>query len=478
MKIKYLFFSSLVAVSCLNSVHAEYILNGSTADLFKNGMKNCTSYYSTPNDLYDYYSCFSWEVVRTGTNFKRTCSKNVKENLKKLGCSEGFINSFTKTFAQDNLKNHIKKLEDIKKEFDNFKVKDLTASAQVSKYMNYIKDNNIEGMVEVDPEMQKEMKENKAKFMARKNSCSDVMNLKEPLSVDEPRDQDSVGWCYAYTVSDLLSHALGKKVSAVQMSGLFNDKFLSKVFAPSGEGGFAVTTLEEAQKNGVCLESELPSEDYEFSKMGGDLGSLFKLTRKLGRNYSKEIVTTRKGKDQETTSKPMYTQAQVKADMCLNYKPVISALQELFPRLSVDQISEMLLKSGVNAFTEMTKSCAAEKDPALSSLEIKREWRSSKLYPTIDEQLEKGNILGIAYNAGMLKNSDDGGFFMNHASSIVGRRFNEETMSCEYLLRNSWGTSCSGYSEDYECKNGHIWINEEAFKQKNSIFEVEYVEKK
>lgn len=478
MKIKYLLFSSLLAVSCLNSAFANYTLTYTTAQLFKVGMTNCKTYYSAPNELYDFYQCFSMEVTRSGKTTKRTCSKNIKESLKQLGCSEGFVNSFSKTFAQENLENHKKKLEEIKKEFESVKVEGLTASTQVAKYMNYIKDNDIEGMVEVDPEMQKEMKDNKAKFMARKNSCTDVMNLKAPLSVDEPRNQSSIGWCYAFTSSDLLSNALGKKVSAVHMSGLFNDKFISKVIAPSGEGGFTVSTLEQAQKNGVCMESDLPSEDYEFSKWGSDLGGLFKLTRNLGRHYSQEIVTIRKGKDAETTSKKMFTKEQVVADICLNYAPVVNALQELFPRLGVDQISEMLLKTGVNAFTEMTKSCIADKDPALSSLEIKREWRSSKIYPTIDDQLDKGNILGISYNAGMLESSEKGGFFNNHASSIVGRRFNEETMSCEYLLRNSWGKSCSNYSEDYECKNGHVWINEEAFKHKNSIFEVEYVEKK
>ncbi len=38
-----------------------------------------------------------------------------------------------------------------------------------------------------------------------------------------------------------------------------------------------------------------------------------------------------------------------------------------------------------------------------------------------------------------------------HASVVVGRRFNPTTSSCEYLIRNSEGTSCSGYDSRLEC---------------------------
>jgi hypothetical protein len=479
MKIKYLLFSSLLILSnFLNLAHAKYNVTKSTTQYFsEEAVGSCTGHNSNLDSFSEFYSCFVYEALTGLLNSSSSCLKNAKEILKDLGCKDEFITGFTSRFTKDNIEAHKKQLEKIKKEFDSFKVEGLTASSKVSKYLNYIKDFDIEGLVEVDPEIQKEIKINKTMFMARKQTCSDVMNLKEPLSLNRPRNQDSVGWCYAYTASDLLSNALGKNVSAVQLSGLYNDKFISKVFT-SGEGGYVVSTLEEAQKYGVCLESDLPSEDYEFSQLGINLEMLFKKTRELGKNYSKRIVTTTRGKDSQTTSKPMFTKAQVMADICLNSQVAVSSLQQLFPRLTLEQISEILLKSGVNAFTEMTKSCQREKDSILSSLEIKREWRSSQLYKTIDEQLSKGNILGISYNFDMLEDSKKGGFFMNHASSIVGRRFNDKTMSCEYLLRNSWGTSCNGYSEDYECSNGHVWINEESFKHKNSIFEVEYVEKK
>jgi len=47
-----------------------------------------------------------------------------------------------------------------------------------------------------------------------------------------------------------------------------------------------------------------------------------------------------------------------------------------------------------------------------------------------------------------------------HASSIVGRRVSNDKY--EYLLRNSWGPSCSSYAPKYNkvCEAGHFWIKE------------------
>ena len=81
-----------------------------------------------------------------------------------------------------------------------------------------------------------------------------------------------------------------------------------------------------------------------------------------------------------------------------------------------------------------------------------------------------------------------------HGSIVIGRRLNEKTSKCEYLVRNSWGTSCDYYkpckrwqtnvnqqpltmAEEWEgsgrscaeradkpaweCKDGSLWVDEE-----------------
>jgi aminopeptidase C len=80
----------------------------------------------------------------------------------------------------------------------------------------------------------------------------------------------------------------------------------------------------------------------------------------------------------------------------------------------------------------------------------------------------------------MLKDHHVGLDVLNgHAVSLVGRRFNPVTQSCEYLLRNSWGKKCTDtYSSNYECKDGHIWIDEAYFQFNRSIRRAVYLEKK
>lgn len=93
---------------------------------------------------------------------------------------------------------------------------------------------------------------------------------------------------------------------------------------------------------------------------------------------------------------------------------------------------------------------------------------------TIDEQLEKGSIVGISYLASILYSEDSLLKDTAHASSIVDRRFSEKSGQCEYLIRNSHGKSCSPYSKKLDCKDGQIWLPKDQLHQ--AIYGVTYVE--
>lgn len=90
----------------------------------------------------------------------------------------------------------------------------------------------------------------------------------------------------------------------------------------------------------------------------------------------------------------------------------------------------------------------------------------------IDDALEKSNALpvGIAYCSEVLKKGlgyrglASGGCKKkdDHASLIIGRRPNRTGTDCEYLVRNSWGTSCKQYSKDWDCESGNIWVDQRA----------------
>ncbi len=50
-----------------------------------------------------------------------------------------------------------------------------------------------------------------------------------------------------------------------------------------------------------------------------------------------------------------------------------------------------------------------------------------------------------------------------HASLIIGRK--RVGKKCMLLLRNSWGTSCNPYSDDFKCEHGNIWVDEDTLKK-------------
>jgi hypothetical protein len=47
-----------------------------------------------------------------------------------------------------------------------------------------------------------------------------------------------------------------------------------------------------------------------------------------------------------------------------------------------------------------------------------------------------------------------------HASVVVGSR--EKNGRCEFLIRNTFGSTCKGYDRAWDCENGQIWVSETA----------------
>jgi C1A family cysteine protease len=91
----------------------------------------------------------------------------------------------------------------------------------------------------------------------------------------------------------------------------------------------------------------------------------------------------------------------------------------------------------------------------------------------IDEQLDKGNISAVAFPFKMISTSDTGG----HSVTLVGRRFNEKTKTCEYLLRNSWGLTCGGSLKKELCAPehpGHLWVSRGELEK--NLWRVTYIE--
>ena len=90
---------------------------------------------------------------------------------------------------------------------------------------------------------------------------------------------------------------------------------------------------------------------------------------------------------------------------------------------------------------------------------------ASQSMDTMNQQLDASNIVGISYLFSFMKNSYDYNFSSRHASTVVGRNYNEKTGDCEYLVRNSWGANCDSYDSKFVCHDGHVLVPEYALER-------------
>ena len=359
--------------------------------------------------------------------------------------------------------------------------------------------------------------------------CTDINNLRPPLvEITEkknlfrttqtitktPRHQDSIGWCYAHAAADLLSHRLGKEVSAVDLANAYSsgswDLRLQKYFGfaeeSNIEGGHAKQAANKGLNRGLCLEKNLPSSDFNFSrnydnyqKEMADLEKIFHLyyrqttTPSRLNRFGANIHYKKSDHELKRINQNFRQQLSCRAELFADW-------QSIFPNLSIDQLMNALSQSSAS-YQFLRKMIEKSCEPRLSFNNLKvssvnrnqgfslydtyinnvdqqkeHERRASVIMNKIDEQLNKGDIIAVSYSSSILRNPANANYQRpsDHASTIVARRYNSQKNQCEYLLRNTWGRGCSYYASSYDCDNGHIWLPQEVIKK--SVTGVDYLE--
>ena len=312
----------------------------------------------------------------------------------------------------------------------------------------------------------------------RKTTCKDVdsrkprlveLNSDGSIKRNIMRDQDSIGWCYAYTAADLISVEIGKRVSAVDVANSYNNGTFSDWLGlneSSMQGGYCDTAGNDAVDRGLCLESQLPSGDYHFSKGSASFIDELKAIESLYDIYQEYVSEDFLGIFTRTKSGDDLLRAQKKFKKDITCGPNKSDWQELFQNLNLDTFMKVIhSSSSSNDFIDklVAKNCT----PRLQlpkELELHEIDDEEEIWPKIDSQLESGKIAEVSYYSDVLydKHDRDDGL---HSSLIVARRFNPKTQSCEYMVRNSWGNGCASYDDSYDCLEGNIWIAEEYLKR-------------
>ncbi len=293
---------------------------------------------------------------------------------------------------------------------------------------------------QVNAEMLKVFKQSRKAEETEKKSCGKPVNLSAGFGPS--RNQDSVGWCFAFTSADLLSYKMKKKISAADVAlSHFNreqsplKRWWSGKKQSEYEGGFEWDAIAAAANNGLCLESNFNSEDNGVNQVSGALDRIQAI---------------------KDTWAPYITGA------C---QEDLRTIRALFPQISLSDVNHAILMSTRSSFVSKLASEACEpreKVKVVAKVTKAIGLDKTALFTEVDKQLNAQNPSALEVNGAVLKDASAIEHFANHSVMVIGRRFNEFSGQCEYLIRNSWGPGKFTHDPTYERdEKGHVWIPKE-----------------
>ncbi len=296
------------------------------------------------------------------------------------------------------------------------------------------------------------------------------------------RNQGSSALCYAFSVADLLSFASGKPISSLDIalthdkslivsyfkfSDLVNkqerflDIFDKSILFPSSAtklqtGGVANLALKRAMEKGLCLEKDAPSESETLSSIVEEVENL----EKLKSSYDEFV------KNEQMNSHFLFP-AEISNDekmsfVCRSY----SESSTIMGALPLSEFIDVLEHSSKRNFlTHLIDRSCKNRLSLDKKVKTFRDNNPVLLQEKMHTLLDEGNMAIIGWDTTAVRDpfAIDSYRPAHHASTIVGRRWNESRKSCQFLVRDSTDPSCKSYHYLNDCEEGHLWVDDKRF---------------
>lgn len=308
---------------------------------------------------------------------------------------------------------------------------------------------------------------------ASAQSCRDVdirdamtPELKEVFST--PFHQGSMGWCYAYSASDLLTARLGKQISPLHLSLVFSN---------------SVSGLGATARNVMGLNK---SGFYE----AGTVPRAIELIQAQGHACSESTVTSQ---HEAYGLLPTFLESisdvyHGKADFLAQVNAT-TFLEKHFPGLPSEQVLAYIAsrpaKTPAHSLLKVAQAaCQGQGD----SIEIPRglklatknksSYDQTSIVEFIDRGLNRKKPVSIRYTMKrLIDESQKKGFWMDnfsqHISTVIGRK--KVGNQCMYVVRNSWGASCKGYAQGIFCNEREGTYQIPASELERATYAAEYI---
>lgn len=315
-----------------------------------------------------------------------------------------------------------------------------------------------------------------------RNNCGPIDRRSEMPPV---RNQGNVNWCYAYTAADLVGHRIGEHISAFDMALNYNGSvnvslYSQALFRPSRptaassnqegeqprgiiqeyitrlqqahdrtqsvfdrEYGFSQGAIEATRFMGFCREADLPSDTVESRSLAELLENITAFEDEV------EALESRDNADYLALA------------FCMENAELMG---QFLPGVPLSEVAEATRSLSTSAYFRQIVNRQCENRIQFnqeSVFQTSTQFPDGELTTQLDQVLNSGQVVGILYSMGMISHNGSG----NHVSSVVGRRWDENSRSCRYLVRNSWGEGCHHYTSNIECNpqtdSGHFWVSRE-----------------
>lgn len=276
------------------------------------------------------------------------------------------------------------------------------------------------------------------------------------------RDQGDIGWCYANAAADLLTYHYrdelkGEQVSDIHVALNFTKNYIGIPFFEGGSSFLSAWSYMKRKK--LCLHK----------------AEHLLLTKGLKDKNDKPIPLSQKLKEVALLKKTFDARHENPKAYKAQYDKIKSSESFLFS-MGEDKLKEILSKTSASQFPHVISDTLCEP----YSVEVQEKetpgimspyfgFPMSMIHDKIDETLENGKPVAMAYYGSFLTSpTGEKTIKSAHMSLLVGRRWGQKSQQCEYLIRNSWGTTCTPYQKSPTLKNnceaGHVWIPEENLK--------------
>ena len=325
-------------------------------------------------------------------------------------------------------------------------------------------------------------------------------------SFGPPRNQDGLGWCAGFAFSDLLSHHTGVRVSAqdISISSIHEERVslehsiqtqeaefvkLRRDCAPGGEARRTISNWSEYCQSSLAMYPRMIRENRQMlaTAIRGSVEdsavdpymSYQALLRKGGLCLERDFPSDGFTGDADSNWWALLGYRTRAAALSARYEDLNDDLREnncqdaqgilrdMIPHQQLGNIIELLKRTRENLRPVIIRNTACRNRSHLAqlrnlSLDTKyinnpadRVSAIQQLNRALDQRHPAQ--VGVHFSFAMrVPSSDD-----RHAVLVVGRRPGPGG-TCQYKIRNSWGTGCASYSSAVRatCSNGTVWVSQ------------------